>query len=681
MASLPPVHPKRMLILPFGMALTICFLGLLWHTVPSQADLAGEHFVAETPDLELVGHLGGVAGKVLVSGDQLYLAQSSEFSILNIADPTHPDRIGWYLLPGNVTAFDVLAEYAFVGWERCNGYTCTGGLEVIDISQPASPERANSYALPGSVADVFVVNEAYLYGVWKTFDPLTPSLTWGGIKVFSLTNLPQLIEINNVENISPAPSDMAVANGYGYLVDGNYLTVYDLTDPVHPVGGDSIIQPGRCILISGTYAYVGGAFFIVSLADPAHPVSMGSLSVGGQAYAIDIQGGYAYVSEVGHFSNGQYDYGGMHVMDVSNPVTPTEAAYLPLPYGSKGVAIRGNIAYVSEVYNGISAVDISTPNAPEIIGKYRVPGEVSDVVVARGWAYTLADYSFPGASGLWVSNLAVSSDPRGRGYHQVYGSRRLDVEGNYAYVLTSYYANNHFNNYIRFVDVVSPSNPIRVGNFQLPVDLSGALVIAVQNQYAYVTQPSQLTIVDARSPSAPVLASAVTATQGIMGVAVANSYAYVSDGGLRVFETSDPASPNEIGAYPLADGSGRVAVWDHYAYVMGGNGLHVLDVADPVHPIEVGVLAGNWGVYDIAADSGYVFLAADPEGLIVVNTVQPEAPFVCASYSFANSSDLEMTSGVDVWQGYVYVADFRNGLFVFRYNPLIHNSFLPMITK
>jgi len=662
-----------------SMMIVVILLGILWRTSISQAASYPEQDLPDAPDLELVSHFGGLAGKVMVKDNRVYMAQAAEFTIMDVTTPTNPYRIGWHLLPGNVTGFDVADGYAFVGWEQCGWDTCTGGVKILDILQPMSLKEVSSYELPGSAVDVTVVNDIYLYVLWKTFDPLQPSKTWGGLKILNIVNPIQPAEINSID-LSPAPNDIAIAGGYGYYIDNWSLTTYDLGDPTKPIQVDSIEFPGTRIIVSGSYAYVSGPFSILSLIVPNHPVLVGTLTFGGGLSfdAIDSIDNYAYVSEVGRMWNGEYSYGGMYVVDVSEPLTPTQAAYLKLPYGSEGIAVQDNIAYVSAVYNGLNIVDVSIPTAPKIIGQYKAPGEVDDVAISNGMAYSIADYYYPRASGLWVSNIAQSNNPHGVGYSEVFGSRRLAVEDNYAYVLTSYYANNHFNNYIRIVDVMSPTHPIRVSSYPLAIDRWAALVIEAQNHYVYVTQPPQVTIVDARDPTLPVLASIITATQEIMGIAVGGAYAYVSDNGLRIFDISDPIHPNGIGSYTLTDGSGRLTVWDRYAYVVGGNGLHIIDISNPYHPTEVGLLAGAWNVYELAAAGGYVFLAADYDGLIVIDATQPENPFITSSYSFGV---LSHTLGVDMQAGYIYLANYRDGLYIFRYNPLVHTIFFPLITN
>jgi hypothetical protein len=472
-----------------------------------------------------------------------------------------------------------------------------------------------------------------------------------------------------------ATLDMAVSTSYGYVLDGSYLDTYDLSDPIHPFTVSSIIAGGNNIVISGTYAYMGGAFLIASLADPIHPTVPGLLSVDGDVNAIAVHGHHAYVSVKGHYQNdGQLFYGGLKVIDVISPTAPVEVAYLPMaPYGSRGLDIQGEVAYVSMIYNGLSVVDISDPHNPRVIGSYQSPGEVDDVAISNGRMYNMTDYPYPGASGLWINSLSDPLTPDWLGYFQVYDSRRLALEGNNAYVLSSIYANNKFTCYVRAVDVSDPANPTGKGKYTLPSD-EGARSIALRSGFAYVAQPPRLTIIDARNSDVLTLASQVTATQGILEVAVRGDCAYLSDGGLRIFDVHDPAHPLEVGALPFADGSGRLAVWDRYAYLVGGKGLHIVDISDLQRPEEVGLMTFPWDINDLAAEGGYVFMADYYEGLKVVNAQDPRHPVEAARYLTPCCG-----KAVTVHNGYVYLANFRAGMYILRFNPLIHPVFLPMV--
>jgi len=109
------------------------------------------------------------------------------------------------------------------------------------------------------------------------------------------------------------------------------------------------------------------------------------------------------------------------------------------------------------------------------------------------------------------------------------------------------------------------------------------------------------------------------------GVAVSGNYAYVADGyfGLQVINVSNPANPQRVGGYDTSGFAYRVAVSGNYAYVADGfGGLQVIDVSNPANPRRVG---GNSAPnpFAVAVTDSYVFVAAEGEGLFILNHFTP----------------------------------------------------------
>jgi hypothetical protein len=588
--------------------------------------------------------------------------------------------VGYSLLPGFIEGLDLDGGYVYAGWELCNWwyfYACSGGLKVLDVSDPAHPLEVSSYDLPNSASGLTVTG-GYAYVLWKAEDYYHYH-EWGGMKILDVSNPAVPVEVGSIDYSGDdgAPLGMTITNGYGYVV-ADYLYTYDLTDPTAPVLVDTSRYSGKDIAVFGDYAYVVGCcgLLTMSLADPAHPVFTGSVGVDGMTEAVALQVNYAYLSETGYFSGNAFVFGGLRVIDVISPTAPVEVAYLPLPYGSRGVAIKDNQAYVAEVYNGLSIVDISTPTDPQEIGNYSAPGEVDAVVTTGSHAYLAAGYAVPDSDGLWTINVSNRNNPVVTGYYEVLESRILAVDGNYAYMLVSYYANMKFNNYLHVVNISNPAQPTGVSSYPLPTD-EAAFDLDASNGYVYVAQTERLEVVDMRNPTAPVTTDVITATNAIYDVAVSDSYAYVSDGSLRVFDLGDPAHPVEIGFLPLSGYVSTLAVSGQHVYIAGGTGLYVVDISDPAHPTEAGSTAiASGDVVDIAAAGSFAFLAAYDAGLRVVDATDPIHPFETAFYDTP-----QVTHGVYTSGGYVYVADYKSGLYIFRFNPLIHEIFLPLVMK
>jgi len=154
----------------------------------------------------------------------------------------------------------------------------------------------------------------------------------------------------------------------------------------------------------------------------------------------------------------------------------------------------------------------------------------------------------------------------------------VHVSGSYAYVDIQ-----NGSHRLAIVDVSNPASPVELGSY--PVVATETLVIG---GLAYVVSTNGalpgLFIIDVSDPLNPTLVSATGTGAGGFDVQVVGSYAYIvtrgsSPGdGLRVLDVSNPVTPVDVGGYDLPHAE-SLAVAYPYAYVVVAThaqaGLHV----------------------------------------------------------------------------------------------------------
>jgi uncharacterized repeat protein (TIGR01451 family) len=91
-----------------------------------------------------------------------------------------------------------------------------------------------------------------------------------------------------------------------------------------------------------------------------------------------MAGNYAYVAARS---------GGLRIVDVTTPTTPTQVGFYDTPGLAQGVAVLGNYVYVVDGYEGLCVIDVSTPTNPTKVGFYDLPGEAKGVAVAGGYVF------------------------------------------------------------------------------------------------------------------------------------------------------------------------------------------------------------------------------------------------------------------------------------------------------
>ena len=90
-------------------------------------------------------------------------------------------------------------------------------------------------------------------------------------------------------------------------------------------------------------------------------------------------------------------YGGLRVVDVSDPTVPAEVGFWATPVSATDVVVAGRYAYVANAGHGLRVVDVSDQDNPSEAGFYDTPGEALGVAVDRECVY-LAN----GFEGLYI---------------------------------------------------------------------------------------------------------------------------------------------------------------------------------------------------------------------------------------------------------------------------------------
>jgi hypothetical protein len=91
-------------------------------------------------------------------------------------------------------------------------------------------------------------------------------------------------------------------------------------------------------------------------------------------------------------------------VDISNPEAPEIVGSVDTPFDALEVAIAGVYAYVANYPSGLAIVNISNPEAPALVGSVDTPGHATGVAVAGSYAYVADNYS----AGLQIAKLCTA---------------------------------------------------------------------------------------------------------------------------------------------------------------------------------------------------------------------------------------------------------------------------------
>ena len=418
--------------------------------------------------------------------------------------------------------------------------------------------------------------------------------------------------------------------------------------------------------VIGNYSYIAdeyGGLQIIDITDPSAPIFTGGVHTIKWAKDVFISGNYAFVAD---------DEGGLKIIDISNPSIPVLIGYKNTPGSAIGVTISANLAYVADYDYGLQVLDVSDPSSPTVVRSFDNTLEHANGVDVRGSYAYVADR----AGILHIVDISNPSSPTPVGKCVFPGTERVaatargvHVSGNYAYVAA-------WSDGLKIIDISNPSSPNPVGNCGT-VGLADDVYI--KGNYAYVAclyYDGSLSVLDVSDPTNASLLGYTGTSGSASGVYVVDNYAYVANGedGLQVIDVSHPSVPTLFGNCDTTGWAHDVFVVGNYAYVADDEEvLRVIDVSHPSVPTLVGHCDTTGCAQDVFVVGGYAYLAVSDKGLQVIDVSNPAAPSLVGSYDTPGEA-----TGVFVRGNYAYVADGDSGKLIILYidksstSPRIH---------
>jgi len=428
--------------------------------------------------------------------------------------------------------------------------------------------------------------------------------------------------------------------------------------------------PAFAVAVQGAYAYVGfgSSLIVLDLSDPTHPAAVGQASLRDECSSriegVAISGTYAYLT----------DSCDLHIFNVADPAHPVEVG----AYSSGGgtvvsVAVAGDYAYLAG--NGLWIINVADPAHPVEVGFHPMPAMAYDVAVAGHYAYTtmlnylrIYDVSDPAHPIFFYEQSTFLTQGFAHG---------VVVSGSYAYVGTD---RGGISGGLQIINIISPTHLTEAGFLAIPKPAVG---VVVSGTYAYIGTsssdggPGGLQVVNISDPAHLIGVSSLAVPEPAHGVAVMGSHAYVVTNGnyeltgsLRVIRVSDPTHLTEAGAYAPPGSARRVALAAGYAYVTDeSRDLHIISATHLAEPIQVGLLQTPGLARDVVVSGTYAYVADDHLGLRVVNVADPAHPVEAGSYDSPGQA-----WGVTLVGSYAYVADGPRGLRIVRVSDPAHPS-------
>jgi hypothetical protein len=274
------------------------------------------------------------------------------------------------------------------------------------------------------------------------------------------------------------------------------------------------------------------------------------------------------------------------------------------------VELQNEHAYVAAGHT-FTIYDLSNPSAPVRRGAYTFPEQIWGFELTESRAYVGANFF-----GLGILDISNPASPTLLGSFKSPGQAKIVARFETTAALI-----DHMEGVV-FVDLSKETTPSEIGTFFLE---GYGRDIATLGSMAYaVDSPTGLYVFDLsgtgpwepvgvlQAPSPPQRSTEVFDLSGGQGRRILCG---VGGGGLQVYDVTDPVAPVKVAAFDTPGRAERVAINGDLAYVADGQaGLQVIDLSTPSAPRVVGGFATTRPAHDVAArDSLVLVVVGDGE--------------------------------------------------------------------
>ncbi|KPL06521.1 hypothetical protein AMJ86_08235 [bacterium SM23_57] len=493
-----------------------------------------------------------------VEGDYAYLAVQNDsrgFRIVNVSNPSSIFEVGAIENWGSLYSVDVVGDYAYLG--------CIGRIRIVDVSNPSEPDLVSTCTFNGR-GEGIVVRDDYAYVAARE----------GGLRIIDISNPEDPDLVGSLEDLTYAygvdvSGNTAYVTGYDYTEDIGWVVSVNISDPSDPVMIDSCNMTYQCedvVVVDSTAFLASYGLKVLDISSPGNLLEISYHNPWGGASGAAVYGDYAFVMETDC---------GMQMLSLENYACPVGLGRICVNRSVLGVSVEDQYAYVSNTLNGWGVVDISNPDSMTFIGVCQTPGSATQTTLYEDLAYVAAR-----TGGIRVINISDPTQPYEVGSFEAVGyALSVEVIDGMLYVGT---ASNGF----WILDISNPVQPVELGSILIPGWFD---YFAVKDTIVYVSNYGEvfymLNVVD---PQNIQQVGTVTMPHGVVCADVSGDYLFGVGGPghpewnswFWVADITDPLHPQEVGYYfTPGDAVGVIAVGD-YAVVADTYFLCVFDCSE-----------------------------------------------------------------------------------------------------
>ena len=605
------------------------------------------------PTLEMVDRIVANIWEMDVEGNHVALINGDEVALMDIKNPTNPRIVSYIQLTGinpQYREFGSLqtaildGAYVYITWV-CDDYECEGAsnmLEVVDISDRTAPK---------TVAVLEVETPIYKMAVWDSMLYVNGEnkLTLIDISNPSMPILYNTIPLDVYIYRQARIYIQSQADNKVYLyAPGFGLQIIDITNPASI---EVVSRIDVCVSDDLSFTEISNRWYVYmdercdndilafDVTDPTNPIQVNTYDLGNDENTLSVQmtisGQHAFAI---HTEKHHDDFGPitktMHILDISDPTIPelldtTDVSYI---YGVADIVSTDSLVLIADWYTGVHILDVTNPTTPTNIA-------MQTVVDGRAMAINNETLYIGANNGIRIYDVFNPLQLEEMAYFEM-EEVIIGILYNNGYLLTV-----ENGGAFRIIDVTSPTTPFQVSYTDWGLASTDMIVqgqVGEPGAYVFVSNycpfmipcPPGLIAIDVSDPAAPAIANILVDgyERRVVNIELKDDYllALTESGHLMAWDVTNPAMPLLLNDTALNEswGSGLVMA-ENYAYVATDEispTLQVWDLTSPSTPQQLHRLETDSTHYGLTIDQNYLYALTDRAQLMVYDLSNPTIP-------------------------------------------------------
>ena len=614
-----------------------------------------------------IGEPSSVGDDIEVIGDTAYIADGFGFSIWDVSVPESPTSLGRFSYEfedaDRVVTICVVDSILYGVAEVSGTYPSAGILQAFDLTDSAEPVLVGQVSLDSFGADIEAIgNRVLVTGDTTLFEAGVP------VSVVSAQTADTFrVEFSGPQDVAaltftlhPTITDAAgnSLNQDGDAVNGEPIEDLFVYPAVNIQGTAWSDLNADGLRDSGEAPLAGQRVFVDTNGDGTYSADEPTATTNGNGeYAIGCPslGSCDVLIEPEAGLRATTSPSGVH------SVRPTAAAPVIDSIDIGLVESQGPRVVSTQLSSDGLSIDVTFDEAIDpatfdlttlsLLSEEASEAELADALSRRHSDIALQDGLCYVGTDYGMAVFDVSEDnlvELGRLNLDVQSSavrHQIDVSGTIAVVNT---LQGTF-----VVDVSDPSQPSLITSIEAPCRTVYPLTVNLADDIAYLSYRGDADIAtfDLSDPADPIMLDVIgTAgfshytrdTEIVDGLAFCADDAY----GLWILDVSDPEAIKEIVRYETPERAIGIEVIETTVFVADEGGIHIYDVSDPTHPEFIGQYepSTTLGAWDIEIVGTKIFIAGI-DGFEVVDISDPAAPTFVNSISLG---DGPMTTDIEI---------------------------------